>query len=91
MFAVKKPNRNGRCDTVSFVDEKGSFRGSAIFESKKKTQKDLEEYKKRMDMRLTVGRRRTKSPQELKVFAIDNNNNQEVSKRKGPNPKKMIG
>jgi hypothetical protein len=79
MFAVKKLNRNGRWDTVSLVDEKGSFRGSAIFESKKKAQKYLEEYKKRMDMRLTVRRRGTKSPQEIKVFAIDNKNNQEVS------------
>ena len=36
MFAVKKLNRNGRWDTVSLVDEKGSFRGLAVFESKMK-------------------------------------------------------
>jgi hypothetical protein len=91
MFAVKKLNRNGRWDIVSLVDEKGSFRGLAVFESKNEAQKYLEEYMKRMDRRSMVcSRRGTKSPQELKVFTIDNDN-QQVLKRKGPNPKKVAG
>jgi len=91
MFAVKKLNRNGRWDIVSLVDEKGSFRRLAVFESKNEAQKYLEEYMKRMDRRSMVcSRRGTKSPQELKVFTIDNDN-QQVLKRKGPNPKKVAG
>ena len=89
MFAVKKLNRNGRWDTVSLVDEKGSFRGLAVFESKNEAQKYLEEYMKRMDRRSMVGSRRgTKSSQELKVFTIDNKNNQQLLKRKVPILKK---
>ena len=89
MFAVKKLNRNGRWDTVSLVDEKGSFRGLAVFESKNEAQKYLEEYMIRMDRRSMVcSRRATKSPQELKVFTIDNKNNQQLLKRKVPILKK---
>ncbi|MGC2427214.1 MAG: hypothetical protein WA421_09275 [Nitrososphaeraceae archaeon] len=57
MFLVKKLGKNGSWNTISLIDENGSFRGEARFESKKEAQKYLEEYKRRM-----------KSPQELKVF-----------------------
>jgi hypothetical protein len=57
LFLVKKLGKNGSWNTISLIDENGSFRGEARFESKKEAQKYLEEYK---------GRK--KSPQELKVF-----------------------
>jgi hypothetical protein len=57
LFLVKKLGKNGSWNTISLIDENGSFRGEARFESKKEAQKYLEEYKRRM-----------KSPQELKVF-----------------------
>lgn len=57
MFVVKKLGKNGSWNTISLIDENGSFRGEARFELKNDAQKYLEEYKRRM-----------KSPQELKVF-----------------------
>ena len=57
MFVVKKLGKNGSWNTISLIDENGSFRGEARFELKNDAQKYLEEYKIRM-----------KSPQKLKVF-----------------------
>jgi hypothetical protein len=34
MFIVKKLNKTGRWDSVSLIDENGSFRGEARFETK---------------------------------------------------------
>jgi hypothetical protein len=63
LFLVKKLGKNGSWNTISLIDENGSFRGEARFESKKEAQKYLEEYKRRM-----------KSPQELKVFCDKSSN-----------------
>ena len=57
MFVVKKLGKNGSWNTISLIDENGSFRGEAKFESKNDALEYLKEYKRRM-----------KNPQELKVF-----------------------
>jgi len=57
LFVVKKLGKNGSWNTISLIDENGSFRGEARFESKNEAQEYLKEYKRRM-----------KNPQELKVF-----------------------
>ena len=62
-FVVKKLSQNSRWETISLIDENGSFRGSAVFETRDEAQKYLEEYKRRM-----------KSPQELKVFCDKSSN-----------------
>jgi hypothetical protein len=58
MFIVKKLGKNGSWNAISLIDENGSFRGEARFQSKKEALKYLQEYNKRM-----------KNPQELKVFS----------------------
>lgn len=59
MFIVKKlDKKRGRWFTVSLINEKGSFRGAAKFETEAEAQKYLEEYKKRV-----------RNPGEFKVFA----------------------
>jgi len=55
---VKKLGKNGNWNAISLIDENGSFRGEARFESKNQAKKYLEEYKRRM-----------KGSQELKVFS----------------------
>ena len=57
MFSVKKMGKNGMWGTVSLIDENGSFRGEAKFETKSEAERYLQEYKKRM-----------KKPVEVKVF-----------------------
>lgn len=57
MFSVKKMGKNGMWGTVSLIDEKGSFRGEAKFETKSEAERYMQEYKKRM-----------KKPVEVKVF-----------------------
>jgi hypothetical protein len=58
MFVVKKLGKNGSWNAISLIDENGSFRGEARFESKKEAQRYLEEYKNKI-----------KSQQELKIFS----------------------
>lgn len=60
MFSVKKLGKNGIWGTVSLIDENGSFRGEAKFE----TREEAEEY-------LIVYKQRMKKPVEVKVFADD--------------------
>jgi hypothetical protein len=57
MFVVKKLGKNGSWNAISLIDENGSFRGEARFESKKEAQRYLEEYKNKI-----------RSQQELKIF-----------------------
>lgn len=57
MFSVKKMGKNGMWGTVSLIDENGSFRGEAKFETKSEAERYMQEYKKRM-----------KKPVEVKVF-----------------------
>jgi hypothetical protein len=57
MFSVKKLGKNGMWGTVSLIDENGSFRGEAKFETRKEAEEYLVRYKQRM-----------KKPAEVKVF-----------------------
>lgn len=57
MFSVKKLGKNGMWGTVSLIDENGSFRGEAKFETKEDAEKYLVKFKNRM-----------KKPVDLKVF-----------------------
>ncbi|AIC14666.1 hypothetical protein [Nitrososphaera viennensis] len=57
MFSVKKLGKNGMWGTVSLIDENGSFRGEAKFETKEDAEKYLLKFKGRM-----------KKPVDLKVF-----------------------
>lgn len=57
MFSVKKLGKNGMWGTVSLIDENGSFRGEAKFETKEDAENYLVKFKNRM-----------KKPVDLKVF-----------------------
>ncbi|AIF83827.1 hypothetical protein NTE_01766 [Candidatus Nitrososphaera evergladensis SR1] len=57
MFSVKKLGKNGMWGTVSLIDENGSFRGEARFETREDAEKYLVKFKNRM-----------KKPVDLKVF-----------------------
>jgi hypothetical protein len=58
MFVVKKLSKNGVWNVVSFIDQNGSFRGEAKFDSKQ----DALNY-------LLVYKQRTKTRENLKVFS----------------------
>jgi len=68
MFSVKKLGKNGMWGTVSLIDENGSFRGEAKFETKEDAEKYLVKFKNRM-----------KKPVDLKVF---NDSESEEPKKK---------
>jgi hypothetical protein len=58
MFVVKKLSKNGSWNAVSLIDENGSFRGEAKFNTKGEAQRYLEDYKRKM-----------RNPQDLKIFS----------------------
>lgn len=58
MFIVKKLSKNGIWNAISLIDQNGSFRGEARFDSKKEASNYLLEYKRRM-----------KHQQHLKIFS----------------------
>ncbi len=57
LFTVKKQGKNGIWTTVSLIDENGSFRGEAKFETREEAEKYLKDYK-----------RKIKREQEVQVF-----------------------
>ena len=57
MFVVKRLGKNGMWSAVSLIDQNGSFRGEAKFETRKEAGEYMAEYLKRM-----------KNPQQVKVF-----------------------
>jgi hypothetical protein len=59
MFIVKKLGKNGVWNAISLIDENGSFRGEARFDTKKEALHYLHEYRQRMKHQL----------QDLKVFS----------------------
>ncbi len=59
MFIVKKLSKNGVWNAISLIDQNGSFRGEARFDSKKEALEYLYEYKQRMKHQ----------QQNLKVFS----------------------
>jgi hypothetical protein len=48
LFSVKKLGKNGMWGTVSLIDDNGSFRGEAKFETKKEAEEYLKKFKGRM-------------------------------------------
>lgn len=54
---MKKQGKNGIWTTVSLIDEQGSFRGEARFETREEAERYLEDYK-----------RKIRREQEVKVF-----------------------
>jgi hypothetical protein len=66
MYVVKRLSKSGIWSAVSLIDENGSFRGEAKFETRKQAEEYMAVYLKRM-----------KNPQEIKVF----NENPESEKK----------
>ncbi len=65
MFVVKRLGKNGLWSAVSLIDQNGSFRGEAKFETRKEAEEYMAEYLNRMKPRLRI------SPEgygEVKVF-----------------------
>jgi hypothetical protein len=71
MFVVKRLGKNGMWSAVSLIDENGSFRGEAKFETKKEAQEYMTRYLERM-----------KNPQEVKVFSENLVKEKKASKQK---------
>ena len=68
MFVVKKLGKNGMWSAVSLIDQNGSFRGEAKFETREEAVEYMAEYLERMKSRLKV------TPEgygEIKVFDGD--------------------
>ena len=70
MFVVKKLGKNGSWNAISLIDENGSFRGEARFESKKEAQRYLDEYKNKI-----------RSQQELRIFSESAASNDQNKKK----------
>jgi len=65
MFVVKRLGRNGMWNAVSLIDENGSFRGEAKFETREQAEEYLQVYMARMKERL----RASSNPEpQVKVF-----------------------
>jgi hypothetical protein len=71
MFVVKRLGKNGMWSAVSLIDENGSFRGEAKFETKKEAEEYMTRYLERM-----------KNPQEVKVFNENLVKDKKASKQK---------
>lgn len=68
---MKRLGKNGMWSAVSLIDENGSFRGEAKFETKKEAQEYMIRYLERM-----------KNPQEVKVFSENLVKEKKASKQK---------
>jgi hypothetical protein len=71
MFVVKRLGKNGMWSAVSLIDENGSFRGEAKFETKKEAEEYMTRYLERM-----------KNPQEVRVFNENLVKEKKASKQK---------
>lgn len=68
MYVVKRLGKNGMWSAVSLIDQNGSFRGEAKFETREEAMEYMADYLKRMKTRLKI------SPEgygEIKVFDDD--------------------
>jgi len=79
MFVVKKLGKNGTWSAVSLIDENGSFRGEAKFETRKEAEQYMEDYIERMKSRHRTG---TSGYGEIKVFDESKQEEEEVKKKK---------
>ena len=68
---MKRLGKNGMWSAVSLIDENGSFRGEAKFETKKEAEQYMTRYLERM-----------KNPQEVKVFSENLVKEKKASKQK---------
>ncbi len=68
---MKRLGKNGMWSAVSLIDENGSFRGEAKFETKKEAEEYMTRYLERM-----------KNPQEVKVFNENLVKEKKASKQK---------
>lgn len=68
---MKRLGKNGMWSAVSLIDENGSFRGEAKFETKKEAEEYMARYLERM-----------KNPQEVKVFSENLVKEKKASKQK---------
>lgn len=66
MFVVKRLGRNGMWNAVSLIDENGSFRGEAKFDTRELAEEYLHTYLGRMKARAKAG-----SNGELQVKVFD--------------------
>jgi len=81
LFIVKKLNKSGNWDSISLIDENGSFRGEARFESKSDAEAYLKLYKERMNKKLMVhGKAKTRG--SYKIVELDNKAVREFNKKK---------
>lgn len=92
MFVVKRLGKNGMWNAVSLIDENGSFRGEAKFETKKEADEYKARYLKKMKNRFTVNPDGT--VKDLDVFE---EGKQEIAKeapkeepKKKPKPKATL-
>ncbi len=81
MFVVKRLGRNGMWNAVSLIDENGSFRGEAKFETKGEADEYLAVYMRRMEIRLGS----SSEPPQVRVF--DDRPEEQIPAR-APKPKK---
>lgn len=68
MYIVKRLGKNGMWSAVSLIDQNGSFRGEAKFETREEAMEYMADYLKRMKTRLKI------TPEgygEVKVFDDD--------------------
>jgi hypothetical protein len=86
MFVVKRLGRNGMWNAVSLIDENGSFRGEAKFETREQADEYLEIYVRRMKDRL---RGTNASDLRVKVFDDSTPDVQAVEPEKPREPKKV--
>jgi len=81
MFIVKKLNRAGKWDSVSLIDENGSFRGEAKFSTKKEAEEYIKLYKDRINKRLNA-EGKSKTRLKLQVFELDSKAVKEINDKK---------
>ncbi|HEX7033824.1 MAG TPA: hypothetical protein VF172_12570 [Nitrososphaera sp.] len=79
MFVVKRLGKNGVWSAVSLIDENGSFRGEAKFETRKEAEQYMADYIGRMKSRQRTG---TGGYGEIKVFDESKQEEEEVKKKK---------
>jgi hypothetical protein len=82
MFIVKKLNKSGNWDSVSLIDENGSFRGEAKFSERSAAEKYIKSYKDRINKHLNAEGKTKTTRLRLQVFELDNKSMIEEKKRK---------
>ena len=88
MFFVKKLGRTGMWGTVSLIDEQGSFRGEARFETLEEAKRYVELYRQRMKKEVDVKVFEDDTPvEEKKAPAVKEKKPSAKKKKKKPRKK----